>query len=269
MAKKSAKSKGYRRQTVKKPYLSKRDIAILCVLLVAVAIGAFLLFNYNDGALKVKDGKIVTDGDNWLIVNGSNSRGGARYYKLGELGEIDGYTREADTMLTDAKLPQYVFTPANADDALPKITVSATHSGAEAMAKYASAMIGGLENNTVDEVKSAKAGEIPLHYFTFTSESEQPAEGAEESAETTDEQPAEGAEADAETAEEPAEGEGGDSDAKRFTRSMSAYIDASHDSSIVFHAEYSADSQEALVADDALLAAVEQAVAAVTLESAQ
>ena len=109
--KKSAKSKGYRRQNAKKPYLSKRDIAVLCILLVAIAIGAFFLFRYDDGALKVKNGEVVTDGDNWLIVNGSNARGRARYFKLGEVGEIDGYTREKSALATDVNVPQYVYTP--------------------------------------------------------------------------------------------------------------------------------------------------------------
>ena len=94
MAKKSAVSKGYRKQAAKKPYLSKRDIAIVCVIVALVAVGAFFLFRYDDGALKVKDGAVVTEGDNWLIANGSNARGGARYYRLGEIGEIDGCSRE-------------------------------------------------------------------------------------------------------------------------------------------------------------------------------
>ena len=68
MAKKSAKSKGFRKSVEKKPYLSKKDIIILCVVLVAVAIGAILLFTYDDGALKVKDGKIVRPFDRTTIA---------------------------------------------------------------------------------------------------------------------------------------------------------------------------------------------------------
>ena len=107
MARKSAKSKGYRKQAAKKPYLSKRDIAILCVLIVAVAIGAILLFRYDDGALKLKDGTVVTEGDNWLIVDGSNARGRSRYFKLGEMGEIEGYSRETTPLAVDANIVIY------------------------------------------------------------------------------------------------------------------------------------------------------------------
>ena len=90
MAKKTARGKGYRKHVSKKPYLGKRDIIVLCAALVVIAIGAIALFSYDDGALKVKDGSVVTDGDNWLIVDGSNARGRSRYFKLGEMGEIEG-----------------------------------------------------------------------------------------------------------------------------------------------------------------------------------
>ena len=116
MAKKSAKSKGYRKTIEKKPYLTKRDIIILCVILAIVTVGAILLFTYDDGALKVKDGKIVDAGENWLIVNG-NARG-RRYFKLGEIGEIEGYAMEAQPFVTDENLTQFVFTP-EAEDAVP------------------------------------------------------------------------------------------------------------------------------------------------------
>ena len=93
MAKKSAKSKGYRKTITKKPYLGKKDIIWLCVIVALLAVGAFFLFRYDDGALKVQDGAVLADGDNWLIADGSNVRGRSRYYKLGEIGELEGYAR--------------------------------------------------------------------------------------------------------------------------------------------------------------------------------
>ena len=82
MAKKSAKSKGFRRQTARKPYLSKKEIIALCVIAAALIVGAILLFRYDDGALKVQDGAVVADGDNWLIVNGAAARGPPRQRAL-------------------------------------------------------------------------------------------------------------------------------------------------------------------------------------------
>ena len=125
MAKKTAKSKGYRKVAQKKPYLSKKDIVILCVLLVVLAVGAVLLFTYDDGALKVKDGKIVDPGENWLIVNG-NLKGGRRYFKLGEVGEIDGYTMEPEPFANDDNLHQFNYKPEAEDSAITKITLSSS-----------------------------------------------------------------------------------------------------------------------------------------------
>lgn len=259
MAKKSAISKGYRKQTAKKPYLSKRDIIILCVLVAAVAIGAILLFRYDDGALKVKDGKVVADGENWLIVNGSNARGRARYYKLGEMGEIAGYGREARGSSADANVPEYVFTPEGEG---PTITVTCSHVGAEALAKYSTTVLSNVEGTDVGEVQSTEFNGRTVTYFPYTGEyipeSEQEADAeADEAAEA----PAEG--------ESEAEGEAAEAATDRFTRSLSGYIDASNDSSVVFHLESKAETLEACLSDEALMSALEQAVGAVTLESAE
>ena len=298
MAKKSAKSKGFRRQNAKKPYLSKRDIALLCVLVAAVAIGAFFLFRYDDGALKVKNGAVVTGGDNWLIANGSNTRGGVRYYKLGEVGEIEGYTREATPMSSDANLTEYVFTPAEAAG-LDRVTVATSHAGAEAMARYAASMFGGVDGVEVSELQTAEMNGQSAHYFTYTAspveqaaEAEAPAEDAEAKAEgeaaedaeakAEGEAPAEDAEAKAEgeapaeDAEANAEGEAPAEDAeakaegeaaeKAYRKVLYGYIDAAHECCISFHVEGSADTADALPTDEALLTALDRAVTCVTLE---
>ena len=250
MAKKSAKSKGFRRQNAKKPYLSKRDIALLCVLVAAVAIGAFLLFRYDDGALKVTDGAVVADGDNWLIVNGSNTRGGARYFKLGEIGEIEGYSREAASVLTDANLPEYTFTAETEDAAADTITVACSHSSAAALANYAASTLSGIGGSEVGEPQSAELSGHTVQYFLYTVA---PTEG----------------EADEAEAEEAANGEASEAETDdTFRKTLCGYIDAGHDSCVVFRAESNVDAAEAYPADDAFVAALEQAIAAVTLENA-
>ena len=271
MAKKSAKSKGFRKQTAKKPYLSKRDIAILCVLIVAVAIGAILLFRYDDGALKLKDGAVVTEGDNWLIVNGSNVRGRARYFKLGEMGEIEGYTREAHGIITDANVPEYAFTPVDEAAGITSITATASHSGAEALAKFGTESLAAIEGTSVGDTVEADINGHAVQYYIYTSEYAVAEEAAEATKET-----AEAAEATEEAAEEAAdESEGSDEAAEdadaaaapnRFTKSLSGYFDAGHDSCIAIHVESSAESADGYLADDALTEALAQAVMAVTLE---
>ena len=262
MARKSAKSKGYRKQAAKKPYLSKRDIAILCVLIVAVAIGAILLFRYDDGALKLKDGAVVTEGDNWLIVNGSNVRGRARYFKLGEMGEIEGYTREAHGIITDANVPEYAFTPVDEAAGITSITATASHSGAEALAKFGTESLAAIEGTSVGDTVEADINGHMVQYYIYTSEyavAEEAEEAAEEAADAS-----EGSDEAAEDADTAAD----DTAAapNRFTKSLSGYFDAGHDSCIAIHVESSAESADGYLADDALTEALAQAVMAVTLE---
>ncbi len=261
MARKSAKSKGYRKQAAKKPYLSKRDIAILCVLIVAVAIGAILLFRYDDGALKLKDGAVVTEGDNWLIVNGSNVRGRARYFKLGEMGEIEGYTREAHGIVTDANVPEYAFTPVDEAAGITSITATASHSGAEALAKFGTESLAAIEGTSVGDTVEADINGHAVQYYIYTSEYAV----AEEAEEATEEAAEEAAE-ESEGSDEAAEDADAAAEPNRFTKSLSGYFDAGHDSCIAIHVESSAESADGYLADDALTEALAQAVMAVTLE---
>ena len=279
MAKKSAASKGYRRQTAKKPYLSKKDIITLCVILAVVAVGAWLLFSYNDGALKVRDGKVAVDGDNWLIVNGSNSRGGKRYYKLGEVGELEGYSREAGTSLTDDNIPDYTYTAEAEDAAIQTVGIVAGHRSAEALAENAAARMPSLGNVEVSEVKQTQVGEQTVYYFVYTTspdesqsaEAAEPAETAEDTGVTEEAEPAgeTGAEStvDAESTEEAEPAEEAEVEAP-YHRDLCGYIDASHESSVVFRVNSGADALEDCADEDALVAVLQQAVGIVTLEGA-
>lgn len=259
MAKKSAKSKGFRKQTGKKPYLSKRDIILLCLLVAALAIASILLFRYDDGALKVKDGAVQVEGDNWLIVNGSNTRGGTRYFKLGEVGTLDGYDRETQPT-ADANIPDYVFTAQAEDAAARTVTLSTSHSGAEALAKYTASMLTAVETAEVGEVQSADLDGTPVQYYLYTAAPE--AEAEEETAEAAGEAAEEVAEEATEASAKPAETE-------PWRKVLCGYVDAAHDSCVVFRVESSADAKDALADDDALLAALESALPVVTLEEAK
>ena len=261
MAKKSAISKGFRKQNAKKPYLSKRDIALLCLLVAAVAVAAIFLFRYDDGALKVEDGKVVVDGDNWLIVNGSNTRGGARYYKLGEIGELDGYTREAKPTQTNANVPEYVFT---AEDApIDTITVSASHASAQALSAYAAQSLASVEGAEVGEVQAAEMDGREVQWFIYTAG---PAEGGETAqADESDEAAVEGDESAEESAEADEADDAAHDDAP-YHSAICGYIDAPHGSSILARLEGGADSAEACPDEDALLAQLWNTLRAVTLE---
>ena len=243
MSKKSAKSKGYRKQTAKKPYLSKRDIAILCGIVAVLAVAAFFLFRYDDGALKVKDGAVVAGGDNWLIANGSNVRGGARYYKLGEIGEIDGYSRRKDALGSDANVPEYTFTPAGEEGENVSLTVTCGHGSAEAMANYARSLMEDAEAITAGEVQSGQLGGRDARWYGY--DTDLTATGA-----TT--------EAAAETAEDAGE--------SRYSRAVAGYIDASHDCCVILRAVSRGDTQADCLDQQALQTLVEKAVEAVTVD---
>ncbi len=258
MSKKSAASKGYRRQTAKKPYLSKREIIALCVLIAIVAVAAVILFRYDDGALKKQDGKVVTDGDNWLIVDGSNVRGRTRYFKLAEIGEIDGYAREAEPTLTDINVSQYAFTPEAENAAVSGISIASSHNAAAALAKYTRTAMADRDGCEAGEVADIELNGLPCAYFSFTyapvEDEEAPAE------EAPAEEAAEAEAADAETSEEGADAEEPENASSGCMKAVYAYLDASHDSCIVIHVNCEAASPEEYPEDGVLLDALEQAV---------
>ena len=271
MSKKSAASKGYRRQTAKKPYLSKREIIALCVLIAIVAVAAVILFRYDDGALKKQDGKVVTDGDNWLIVDGSNVRGRTRYFKLAEIGEIDGYAREAEPTLTDINVSQYAFTPEAENAAVSGISIASSHNAAAALAKYTRTAMADRDGCEAGEVADIELNGLPCAYFSFTYApvEDEEADAAEETPaeETPAEEAAEADAADAETSEEGAGAEKPEDASSGYTKAVYAYLDASHDSCIVVHVNCEAASPEEYPEDGVLLDALEQAVGAIALES--
>ncbi len=248
MAKKSAKSKGYRRQTAKKPYLSKRDIAILCGIVAVLAVAAFFLFRYDDGALKVKDGAVVTEGDNWLIANGSNVQGGARYYKLGEIGEIDGYSRQKGALTSDGNIPEYAFTPAGDDAGDARLTVTCGHGSAEAMAKYTHSLMENTEGITAGEVQTGQLAGREARWYSYDTD----LTAAESTPEDAHEDVAEAA---------------GDADAENgYSRAVAGYIDAGHECCVIFRAVSRGDTEADCLDQDALQAMVEKAVEVVTLD---
>ena len=233
-----------------------------------LVVGAILLFSYDDGALKTKGGAIVDKGENWLIVNGSNTRGGTRYFKLGEVGALEGYDRATEAVLSDENLPDYVFTAQAEDAPIQKITVSTSHASAEAMAQYAASMLSTVETAEVGEVQSADIGSATAHYFLYASSPETSAEAESSEENSADEAFPSGESAEPSEAEEVESNQPSDpaAPAQPYGKTLSGYVDAAHDSCVTFRVESAADTPDALPDDDALLSALESALAAVTLE---
>ena len=175
MAKKSAKSKGYRKTAAKKAYLTKKEITITAVVagVVIIALALFIAL-YDDGALNVSDGTVQTAGENSLIVNAGTGYN-PRYYKLGQLAEIEGYTLVSVETGVDENVLGYIYTP-DGDSPIDSISVAAYLQDA---AVYAEGSAQSYESDSSMEtsgVQTAKDDGHTVRYLTFR---QKPIEGSE------------------------------------------------------------------------------------------
>ena len=299
MAKKSSVSKGYRKQHVKKPFLTKKEIILLCLIVAALIVGAVLLFTYDDGALKLVDGKPAIDSENWLIVDGSNVRGRARYFKLAEVSDLEGFTLTSEPSLLDANVPSLTLTPDAGDAEIDSIGYSTFHNHADALVDNYVALMKSNEEYTVSEAQSGEADGLSYRYCTYTrayhEDAEETTEAAEDTAEAATEVAADATEAATEAVEDTAEAtadaaetatdavadaaeaatyaveDTAEADAatapNRFAQAANAYIDGAHDSSVIISVVNEADSEDGLLSEEALLEYLRQAVSAVKLEA--
>ena len=117
-AKTSARSKGYRKTVQKKPFLTKKEI-IAQVAIVAAIVLAIVLFNllYDDGSLEVVDGVVQTENLESSLIATDVVGDETKYFKVGEAGEVAGYTRERTVNSADANLATFDYYPE--DEASP------------------------------------------------------------------------------------------------------------------------------------------------------
>ena len=124
-AKTSARSKGYRKTVQKKPFLTKKEIIALVAIVAVIAL-AILLFNllYDDGSLDVVDDVVQTENfDNSVIVQ-DHIGDETKYFKVAEVGELEGYTREREENSADANLATFVYTPEDETSPIDYIRIS-------------------------------------------------------------------------------------------------------------------------------------------------
>ncbi|MCQ2437309.1 MAG: hypothetical protein MJ099_02800 [Clostridia bacterium] len=232
MAKNSAKSKGYRKAAKKKPYLTKKEITITVAVIVLIIVG-LILFNtfYDDGSLKVADGVVVTEGENSIIVNGSASSRSPRYFKLGQVSEIEGYTMERVAVETDENRARYEYT--NEDEAgIDTISVSGVNYTAKAMTDLVSGAFGDSETSEdVDEIREIEVDGKKVYCYSHL---QRPAEDAED---------------------------------QIYTRELIAHIEVNEKRSIEVLVVDQADAEEGLVATDALYETLDVALAAISYET--
>ena len=246
MAKKSAKSKGYRKTVTKKPYLSKKEIIWTCAI-VAALILAVVLFNvfYDDGSLKVVNGVAQTNGANSLILN-DGSVNKPHYYKLGQLAEVDGYTLSATPVTSDENVNTFTFTPVE-DSAIDSVSFNAYGYSATAFCEAMVASFSSSEDVVCSELQTADANGHTVSYFTYRttpSVEEEPAETEDETAES----------ADAEASD------------PIYVQALNAYVSVG-ERCIILHVRNDAASEADYVDDDALIDVMNQMLGALSFET--
>lgn len=233
MAKKSAKSKGYRKTIKKKPFLTKKEIIELIVVLAVLAL-AVILFNvfYDDGFVKnVQEGEIATYASTELRD---------RYKKVGDIGTIEGYTlQERDA--SASPLAVYTFMPDEACE-VSSVSVNGSFMNAADLVATTQAYMQSAQVE-FSEVLNTTIQDYDAFVYSY-SYSEYDPELDAEAAEATEEAAAEEATEEA-AAEEPAP--------NKFNQAVSAYIAVDDAHSLCLHIYRTGADESVYLAQDALL----------------
>ena len=282
MAKKSAMSKGYRKTVKKKPFLTKKEIIELVVILAVILLGV-VLFNifYDDGFIKEKD---VQAGD---VVSYASSNLRDRYMKLAEIRELEGFTL-ADRGEDDTVISAYTFNSNDNQNNIESISVNGSFVSAQSLVDTTMAYMSGLtEDSNVTAVQETTIqgydalvfaytyGEYDENYGVETTE-ETPAEEtadvageepAEETAEAAEEEPAEetAEAAEEEPAEETADTAEEEPADNKFTQAISTYIAVDDSHSLCFHIYRKGGDESFYLAEDELVDFIQPYTAAFEL----
>ena len=279
MSKKSAKSKGYRNFKKEKPFLTKKEIYALIAICAVIIIGFVAFLCYDDGALKLEDGMPVGVENNWVVGNGGTASA-PRYFKIGEAGEIEGFTTQPYRSYSDIRVQDVYYNPSTEENPIEYISISTAstkNTPASELGKPITEAFESLESYTLTTpLTTAKVGDIDYTYYAFTTEvyiePEAEATEATEDAAATEENAEETAaveEAPAEEAvvtEEAAAEETGAKEPNTFGQSLSAYVDASHDCCLLIHVVNETESADEFMTDEEMRAVLEKAIAAFTFE---
>lgn len=285
MAKKSAASKGYRKTVKKKPFLSKKEIIALVIIVAAIVLG-IVLFNlfYDDGYLGEKD---VQPGD---ILTFANSDVRSRYAKLGTANELEGFTLEAKGNDSNAVV-NYNYTPDAPVDHIDAVSLNGSFIPAS---ELADSTIGYMEAYSAEseiEVSEKMEAEIqgrPAYIFSYSNnyydaskdpdaEAETSATGdagdaaevaAEPSAEAGDASEAPAAEATEAPAEADAEAEA-QKPSNVYSQNLSCYIAVDEEHTLCLHVYRTGEDASFYLPDDQVVDYVLQYADAFTLVEAE
>ena len=262
MAKKSsAASTGYRKTVKKKPFLTKKEIIALIVI-VAVIVLAVVLFNvlYNP-YISAKD---VQSDD---IITYATASTKDKYVRLGSVTDLDGYTRES-TISTETPVGVNTYTPVDENSSMTNFTVSGAVVSPASMIDYMYAFYKPYADS-VGEIIETEVDGHTAYICSFTmseymdedaAETEAPA--TEEAAETEAlaDETVEAAETEAPATEESAETEAPTEDnaaaeeeepePNTFYQNISLYISADDSHSIGVNAYHQGSDDSFYLSDD-------------------
>ncbi len=145
MSKKSAVSKGYRKTKKPTPFITKRDLKALAIIIAIILVGviAFNLF-YDDGFIAPKE---IQSGD---IISRANTSVKDRYMRVATINELDGYTMEASTS-PETPTGGYLFKPVE-EGALKSLRVSGAIWDAASMSRT---VLPSVQSLGADEISEA------------------------------------------------------------------------------------------------------------------
>lgn len=256
MAKKSAMSKGYRKTVKAKPFLTKKEIIALVVIVIAIIAGVIVV-NMVAKAGTIPASK-VQSGE---IIGFASAEMRDRYVKLGTVNEVEGFTMEGGATV-ETPTASYNYTPVEQGDYEHTFSVStsvydASTAADSIMGNYFSYGLTDLSEKfetTVYGLPAYVFGVKASYYDeTQAAEEETVEEPAEEAAEETAEEPAEEAaeEATEEVAEDAAVEETPADNV--FTQSITMYIDAGEDHAIAIHSYLNGTDDSFYIPDDQLV----------------
>ncbi len=268
--------------------MPKEKFIKICVIVGVVILAVVLFFVLRrayDGHLPVEDGVVVTQGDNWLVVNTESPN--ARYFRLGELGEVDGYTLESSAYSSDANLLSYTYTPTDEASSLDNISVASL---AASYTQYAQSFHNNLllyyGDLTVSDLEDLEANGVAAQGFSYeyipaveeTATEETAAEETATEETATEETAAEETATEETAAEETAAGEtaaageetaAGETAAEETVLCQRVYalcLKAGHDSCIIVEASSQADTEEGLASAEALKEEALKVAGAMTID---
>ncbi len=210
MSKKSARSKGYRKNTKKKSKgytpQEKRIMIIGFAVIILVIIGIVVIPDWVESfSLLDVDSDGVVQGleDNWLICNVGTSSN-KKYRKLAEVETPEGYELSStEDGLTDSNLRYFIYEPTG-DSVAENITIqSGSGEASELVETYRTTMSSFSEIlYSDDEITETTVNGANIYAFVMEYRMESTSTDEEETADDTEDEDTEDTSEDEETAEE-------------------------------------------------------------------